>query len=219
MQESVPEAERGVVGGVQKSLQSLMDMLTYVVGMVIVHPEASDMWYLDTTHFHLLCREGCHVRKYSLCKVKLLMASITPQEIEPNDSSCISIDPPKISHLDRKVLVSCRESNLLIKDLLQNFPVLWRINPTPISYSWSQKLFNHNVLFQYNHWFNNCRLMLILFLFFFQDFGITICMSFISVLIAAALYSLHVYRVRGHLFHFDRLLHSRWEHRLVLAGS
>lgn len=43
MQESVPEAERGVVGGVQKSLQSLMDMLTYVVGMVIVHPEASDM--------------------------------------------------------------------------------------------------------------------------------------------------------------------------------
>ncbi|CAK9262180.1 unnamed protein product [Sphagnum jensenii] len=39
MQESVPEAERGVVGGVQKSLQSLMDMLTYVVGLVISNPK------------------------------------------------------------------------------------------------------------------------------------------------------------------------------------
>lgn len=84
MQESVPEAERGVVGGVQKSLQSLMDMLTYVVGMVIVHP---------------------------------------------------------------------------------------------------------------------------------QDFGITICMSYGAVLVAALLYSMHVYRVRGHLFHFDRLLRSSWYSR------
>lgn len=39
LQESVPEAERGVVGGVQKSLQSLMDMLTYVVGLVISNPK------------------------------------------------------------------------------------------------------------------------------------------------------------------------------------
>jgi iron-regulated transporter 1 len=39
MQESVPEAERGVVGGVQKSLQSLMDMLTYIVGLVISNPK------------------------------------------------------------------------------------------------------------------------------------------------------------------------------------
>ncbi|CAK9864685.1 unnamed protein product [Sphagnum jensenii] len=39
LQESVPEAERGVVGGVQKSLQSLMDMLTYIVGLVISNPK------------------------------------------------------------------------------------------------------------------------------------------------------------------------------------
>ncbi|KAG0554856.1 hypothetical protein KC19_12G125500 [Ceratodon purpureus] len=84
MQESVPEAERGVVGGVQKSLQSLMDMLTYVVGMVIVHP---------------------------------------------------------------------------------------------------------------------------------QDFGITICMSYGAVMGAALLYSMHVYRVRGHLFHFDRFIRSSWYSR------
>lgn len=83
MQESVPVAERGVVGGVQRSLQSLMDMLTYAVGMVIVRP---------------------------------------------------------------------------------------------------------------------------------QDFGITICMSYGAVLTSALLYSMHVYRVRGHLFHFDRLLRPRWIH-------
>lgn len=83
MQESVPVAERGVVGGVQRSLQSLMNMLTYAVGMVIVRP---------------------------------------------------------------------------------------------------------------------------------QDFGITICMSYGAVLTSALLYSMHVYRVRGHLFHFDRLLRPRWIH-------
>lgn len=174
MQESVPEAERGVVGGVQKSLQSLMDMLTYVVGMVIVHPEASDIWplkvhaFLDTTHFHLHCREGCHVRKYSLCKVKLLMPSITPQKILPKWVQLHFYWPPQnFSLVSRKVLVSCQELNLLIKILLQNFPVLWELTPppTPISYSWLQKLINHNMLFQYIHWFNKCRLMLILFFF------------------------------------------------------
>ena len=161
----------------------------------------------------------CFVEKVAMLEsiafVKLLMPSITPQKILPKWLQLHFYQPPQnFSLVSRKVLVSCQESNLLIKILLQNFLVLWRINPnphppppTPISYSWLQKLINHNMLFQYIHWFNKCRLMLILF--FFQDFGITICMSFISVLIAAVLYSLHVYRVRGHLFHFDRLLYSR----------
>ncbi|BFI31265.1 solute carrier family 40 (iron-regulated transporter), member 1 [Marchantia polymorpha subsp. ruderalis] len=38
MQDSVPEHKRGVVGGVQNSLQSLMDMLSYVMAIVISDP-------------------------------------------------------------------------------------------------------------------------------------------------------------------------------------
>ncbi|KAJ7532070.1 hypothetical protein O6H91_14G071000 [Diphasiastrum complanatum] len=39
MQESVPEAERGVVGGVQNSVQSLMDMLSYVIAVFAPRPQ------------------------------------------------------------------------------------------------------------------------------------------------------------------------------------
>ncbi|KAJ8647684.1 hypothetical protein MRB53_000707 [Persea americana] len=38
-----------------------------------------------------------------------------------------------------------------------------------------------------------------------QDFGTLVMMSFLSVFLAAILYSFHVFRVRKHLFHFDKL--------------
>lgn len=47
-------AERGVVGGVQRSLQSLMNMLTYAVGMVIVRPQASYPKVVES--FMIKCR-------------------------------------------------------------------------------------------------------------------------------------------------------------------
>ena len=39
MQDSVPESDRGVVGGVQNSLQSCMDLLGYVMGMIVSDPK------------------------------------------------------------------------------------------------------------------------------------------------------------------------------------
>ncbi|CAM6128922.1 unnamed protein product [Calypogeia fissa] len=38
MQEAIPEHQRGVVGGVQNSLQSIMDMLSYVMAIIISDP-------------------------------------------------------------------------------------------------------------------------------------------------------------------------------------
>lgn len=42
MQESVPESERGTVGGVQNSVQSFFEMLSFVVGMLLPNPEDFD---------------------------------------------------------------------------------------------------------------------------------------------------------------------------------
>ncbi|EFJ20592.1 hypothetical protein SELMODRAFT_108593 [Selaginella moellendorffii] len=39
MQSSVPESERGVVGGVQNSLQSSLEMLSFVMGMIVASPQ------------------------------------------------------------------------------------------------------------------------------------------------------------------------------------
>jgi iron-regulated transporter 1 len=38
-QDQVPESDRCVVGGVQNSLQSTMDMLGYIMGMIISNPQ------------------------------------------------------------------------------------------------------------------------------------------------------------------------------------
>lgn len=42
MQESTPEQERGIVGGVQNSMQSFLEMLSFVTGMLISNPKDFD---------------------------------------------------------------------------------------------------------------------------------------------------------------------------------
>ncbi|KAK1284392.1 Solute carrier family 40 member 1 [Acorus calamus] len=39
MQDEVPESDRCIVGGVQNSLQSMLDLLTYIMGIIISNPE------------------------------------------------------------------------------------------------------------------------------------------------------------------------------------
>jgi iron-regulated transporter 1 len=38
MQDNVPDPDRCVVGGVQNSLQSIFDLLTYIMGIIISDP-------------------------------------------------------------------------------------------------------------------------------------------------------------------------------------
>ncbi|CAA6669283.1 unnamed protein product [Spirodela intermedia] len=40
MQDLVPESDRLIVGGVQNSLQSILDLMAYVMGIIISHPQA-----------------------------------------------------------------------------------------------------------------------------------------------------------------------------------
>ncbi|KAG9155898.1 hypothetical protein Leryth_004142 [Lithospermum erythrorhizon] len=49
MQDHVPESDRGVVGGVQNSLQSALDLMTYVMGIIISNPQ--DFWKLILLSF------------------------------------------------------------------------------------------------------------------------------------------------------------------------
>ncbi|XP_004302555.1 PREDICTED: solute carrier family 40 member 2 [Fragaria vesca subsp. vesca] len=49
MQDQVPESDRCVVGGVQNSLQSIMDLLGYVMGLIISNPQ--EFWKLTLVSF------------------------------------------------------------------------------------------------------------------------------------------------------------------------
>ncbi|XWS43906.1 hypothetical protein CRYUN_Cryun16bG0144900 [Craigia yunnanensis] len=49
MQDVVPEPDRCVVGGVQNSLQSTLDMMAYVMGIIISNPK--DFWKLNLMSF------------------------------------------------------------------------------------------------------------------------------------------------------------------------
>ncbi|KAM3689950.1 hypothetical protein ACB098_09G086500 [Castanea mollissima] len=51
-QDRVPESDRGVVGGVQNSLQSILDLMTYVMGIIISNPQ--DFWQLTLISFMLV---------------------------------------------------------------------------------------------------------------------------------------------------------------------
>lgn len=52
MQDLVPESDRCVVGGVQNSLQSFLDLMTYIMGIVISNPQ--DFWILIMISFLLV---------------------------------------------------------------------------------------------------------------------------------------------------------------------
>ncbi|KAK4396061.1 Solute carrier family 40 member 2 [Sesamum angolense] len=52
MQDHVPESDRCVVGGVQNSLQSVLDLMTYIMGIVISNPQ--DFWKLTMISFVLV---------------------------------------------------------------------------------------------------------------------------------------------------------------------
>lgn len=69
MQDLVSESDRLIVGGVQNSLQSLMDLLAYVMGIIISDPR--DFWKLTTISFlavtlaaFLYCIHTYHARKH-----------------------------------------------------------------------------------------------------------------------------------------------------------
>ncbi|KAH7866627.1 hypothetical protein Vadar_022888 [Vaccinium darrowii] len=52
MQDQVPESDRMVVGGAQNSLQSVLDLMTYVMGVIISNPQ--DFWELIFISFLLV---------------------------------------------------------------------------------------------------------------------------------------------------------------------
>ncbi|BAT97541.1 hypothetical protein VIGAN_09100900 [Vigna angularis var. angularis] len=69
MQDLVAESDRLIVGGVQNSLQSLMELLAYVMGIIISDPR--DFWKLAVISFQavtlaafLYCIHSYHVRKH-----------------------------------------------------------------------------------------------------------------------------------------------------------
>ncbi|XP_022767837.1 solute carrier family 40 member 1-like isoform X2 [Durio zibethinus] len=49
MQDLVPESDRCIVGGVQNSLQSILDLMAYVMGILISNPQ--DFWKLNLMSF------------------------------------------------------------------------------------------------------------------------------------------------------------------------
>ncbi|KAL7136141.1 hypothetical protein ABFS83_10G009700 [Erythranthe nasuta] len=69
MQDHVAESDRCIIGGVQNSLQSVMDLMTYIMGIIISNPQ--DFWKLTIMSFlvvtmaaALYCLHVYRVRKH-----------------------------------------------------------------------------------------------------------------------------------------------------------
>ncbi|KAL0450952.1 UNVERIFIED_CONTAM: Solute carrier family 40 member 2 [Sesamum latifolium] len=65
MQDHVPESDRCVVGGVQNSLQSVLDLMTYIMGIVISNPQ--DFWKLTMLSFMLVTLAATLQSPYLSC--------------------------------------------------------------------------------------------------------------------------------------------------------
>lgn len=52
MQDQVSESDRAVVGGVQNSIQSFWDLMTYIMGLIISNPQ--DFWKLNLLSYGLV---------------------------------------------------------------------------------------------------------------------------------------------------------------------
>jgi solute carrier family 40 (iron-regulated transporter), member 1 len=66
VQNLVPESDRMIVGGVQNSLQSFMDLLAYVMGIIISDPKVSlktKTVLVQSKYVSFLCSCCLHVYK------------------------------------------------------------------------------------------------------------------------------------------------------------
>ncbi|PIN19711.1 hypothetical protein CDL12_07615 [Handroanthus impetiginosus] len=84
MQDHVAESDRCVVGGVQNSLQSFLDLMTYIMGIIISNPQ--DFWQLTMLSFLLVTLAAVlyslhiyGVRKHLLHFEKLLVLVQWPE--------------------------------------------------------------------------------------------------------------------------------------------
>lgn len=73
-QDVVPESDRCVVAGVQNSLQSTMDLMTYVTGIIISNPKVKKTnYFLDLM---------AYVLKILIPKIKLLFSELDASNLK-----------------------------------------------------------------------------------------------------------------------------------------